>query len=137
MAKQESQPEPVNDVDAEIKAIMGPTPEEAKPVLGHYSESGAETKEVSGPPEVSVDSSKQPSDDISDVATKNNVTLAEQNNTSEIIPKSEIAQDSEEADDPVVTAAVADIVSKEGDEILAAEDAKKAAAEIPVKKKEA
>ena len=138
MAKQETLPEPIDEVDAEIKAIMGPTPEEAKPVLAHYDDN-KRPDEPSGPPEVTDEVPVAvKASDVSEAAEEINKQLEEQNNTVSAEAndaKKEESDTESDADDPVVDAAVADIVAKEGDEILAAEDAKKEAQIQPIKKK--
>lgn len=136
MAKKQSQSDPViDDVDDEVKQIMGPTPEEAAPAFASFAEDKIAT-EPKGPPEISQEADSK---NISEVAEQINEKLAAKELAIEdAVPKTEENHEHHDdalQDDEFTTAAVADIIAKEGDEILAAEDAKKAAEESPKKSK--
>lgn len=134
MAKQELPLKPDNDdVDEEVKAIMGPIPERA--LANSADEINENPVEPSGPP-ILDDTPIEEVSEVSRVAEQVNSELSAQHELDGVheTPKPEAGTDLNE-DDPAVDAAVADIIAKESDEILAAEDAKKAAEETPKRQK--
>lgn len=152
MAKKE-QPTPSTDdaVDKEIEAIMGPLPQNAHPTIDNPPQEEISTDEPGGAPEVTatdVDESTEVKTEIEAPAEKNdekedditaavsevNEQLKSQVEGSELIVETKVVDDVT-LDDPATTAAVTDIIAKEGDELLAAQDAQKAGFETPKKEK--
>jgi len=158
MSKKQSQPIPIEDdpIDEEVKAIMGLPPEEADP-SSVVDETISAAVDPKGPPEVTddaklqdeldapvveeaieADNKEEPAtadttkdDDINATAAEINETLKSQVISADAKPADDQVND--ELDDPDLTAAVTDIIAKEGDDLLAAEDAKKATFEPPKK----
>ena len=140
MAKQPIQPESnTDDVSNEVKQLMGPTPEEARSVLSTHPEM-EHALEPKGPPELEANFASDPGETTKQV----NQQLAAQESVMDTVagipkdvttPAAEPVHDEPAGDDPAITAAVADIIAKEGDEVLAAQDAKSANEEAPKKQK--
>lgn len=136
MAKDQTPPQPEPEINQEIKEIMGPPPEEAEPQGVAYKEPEDSSSAPTGPPEVESEAShdtdaitiaepdsnaKQEPSEVSDVAAEINKQFVEQ---VESVPDTETVDQTDTLSDPSYDAAVSDIVVKESDDLLAAEDAK-------------
>lgn len=134
MSKQEPQSEPMlNDivVDDDVKQMMGLPPEEASPAS--LEAPAPDPPEPIGPPEVDgVDS------EIDVLASDVNKQIVQEQETikQELQTKDSKTSSGDNQEDDYVDAdaLVEDIIAKEGDDLLAADDAK-AAAVVPVKSK--
>ncbi len=136
MAKQEIQPEPpeIDEVDAKVHEIMGPTPDEAAPSVPNFEEKPTpKAVAPTGPPEVTdeplnsaveAEPKSEVTSDISEVAAEINKSLEQSVPVVVSTTPDTEASVADNLDDPTLDAAVSDIVTKESDELLAAEDAK-------------